>query len=66
MKSSSSKEKIKITAKMVDQVAYSAKKGNNHSKALVYLGGKGIFRKFLMELKTALKQYVINNGTARQ
>jgi hypothetical protein len=64
IKSSLSREKIKITAKMIDEVGQSAKKGN-HSKALVYLGGKSIFRKFLIELKSALKQYTIAHGTPR-
>ena len=46
---------------MVDDVGFSGKKGNQ-SKALVYLGGKSIFRKFLIELKSALKQYTVWNG----
>ena len=29
------------------------------SSKVVYLGGKSVFRKFLLELKTALKQYNI-------
>lgn len=31
-----------------------------HPKALVYLGGKSVFRKFLLELKSALRKYTIN------
>jgi hypothetical protein len=50
---------------MIDDIGHSAKKtANNHNKALVYLGGKSIFRKFLIELKTALKKYVIITGTS--
>jgi hypothetical protein len=36
-------------------IGTSAKKG----KALVYLGGKSVFRKFLLELKAALRRYTI-------
>ena len=32
------------------------------SKNLVYLGGKSLFRKFLSELKVAIKKYVIWGG----
>ena len=49
---------------MVDEVGQSAKKGA-HSKALVYLGGKSIFRKFLLELKSALKQYSITTYSTK-
>jgi hypothetical protein len=48
-----SKEKIKITAKMLEEPA------RRPPKALVYLGGKSVFRKFLLELKQALRQYVL-------
>ncbi len=65
MKSSLSKEKIKITAKMVDEYGVSNKKGPQ-SKALVYLGGKSIFRKFLIELKCSLKQYSVYNGSFKE
>jgi hypothetical protein len=57
VKSSLSREKIKITAKMVDD-SMPAKRPGNSSKA-VYLGGKSVFRKFLLELKTALRHYAI-------
>lgn len=37
----------------------SAKK---QGKALVYLGGKSVFRKFLLELKIALRSYSLNTA----
>ena len=32
------------------------------SKGLVHLGGKGVFRKFLLELKVAFRQFTIKLG----
>lgn len=62
MKSSGSKEKIKVTAKMIEEMVHIPKKTN--TKALVYLGGKSIFRKFLVELKSAFKKYLLTPGTS--
>lgn len=58
IKSSLSKEKIKVTSKMIDELGHAVKKSS--SKAFVYLGGKSIFRKFLLELKAAFRKYNIS------
>jgi hypothetical protein len=54
IKSSMSREKIKVTAKMIDD--HLPKKT---TKALVYLGGKSLFRKFLLEIKAALRKLAV-------
>lgn len=35
----------------------------NNAKAVVYLGGKSLFRKFLLEIKQAFKKYQINQAS---
>ena len=35
---------------------------NPTSKAIVYLGGKSLFRKFLVELKEAFRNYTLFAG----
>lgn len=64
---SSSKEKIKVTAKMIDEInCLGAKKGKN-SKALVHLGGgKSPFKKFLSDLKAAIRGYLIWHGSREE
>lgn len=49
-KTSGSKEKIKVTARMMDELQYQPRKNHNApaAKALVHLGGKSQFRKFLI------------------
>jgi hypothetical protein len=50
VKTTGSKEKIKVTARMMDEINYQPKKNHNApaAKALVHLGGKSQFRKFLI------------------
>ena len=62
IKTSTSKEKIKVTSRMVDDVGYLHKRNHtaNSAKAVVYLGGKAQFRKFLLELKQAFRRYCVN------
>lgn len=47
---------------------YQPKKNHNapNAKALVHLGGKSLFRKFLGELKAAFKKYIIKIGTPHE
>ena len=42
------------------EASYNPRKNHNSSKATVYLGCKGLFRKFLLQLKSAFKRYVID------
>lgn len=51
---------------MMDEIGYQPRKNHNATnvKALVHLGGKSLFRKFLMEVKTAFKKYIINVGSS--
>lgn len=64
MRTSGSKEKIKVTARIIEEMNYQPKKNHNASnvKALVYLGGKSLFRKFLNELKNSFKKYQVSTG----
>jgi hypothetical protein len=50
---------------MMDEVGYQPRKNHNapNAKALVHLGGKSLFRKFLIEIKTALRKYTISLGS---
>jgi hypothetical protein len=59
-----SREKIKVTSKMIDEMSHvTSKKTNNNSKALVHLGGgKSSLKKFFSELKNALKNYFVSLG----
>jgi hypothetical protein len=43
---------------MIDELGHAVKKSS--SKAFVYLGGKSIFRKFLLELKASFRKYNIS------
>ena len=47
---------------MMEEMGYQAKRNHNanNAKAVVYLGGKSLFRKFLLDLKQAFKKYHIN------
>lgn len=47
---------------MIEDMTHYSKKSNN--KALVYLGGKSVFRKFLSELKASFKKYIITLGNS--
>jgi hypothetical protein len=43
---------------MVDETS----QPRRNTKAIVYLGGKSLFRKFLIELKEAFKKFVTSVG----
>ena len=49
IKTSTSKQKIKVTSKMMEE-SYMPKRNHlsNNAKAVVYLGAKAQFRKFLL------------------
>lgn len=51
---------------MLDEMSYQPRKNHNASaaKALVHLGGKSQFRKFLFDLKNAFRKYNIDIGSA--
>ena len=44
--------------------AYHSKRNHssNNAKAVVYLGGKSVFRKFLLELKQTFRKYQLNQS----
>lgn len=50
---------------MIDEMGYHPRKNHNapNAKALVHLGGKSLFRKFLLEIKTAFKKYTVYLGS---
>lgn len=68
MKGSLSKEKIKVTSRLIDEMTHVRKPscGNPNPKPLVYLGGKSLFRKFLIELKLAFRRYCISPGSSSE
>lgn len=49
---------------MIDELGHAVKKSS--SKAFVYLGGKSIFRKFLLELKASFRKYNISIAPQQQ
>lgn len=64
VKSSVCKQKIKVTCKLIEEMGQHRKSQHNN-KAIIYLGGKSLFRKFLMQLKQAFKKYHASVGVCQ-
>lgn len=41
-------------------MGYGPRKNHNQNKSVVHLGGKSLFRKFLLELKNAIRKYSVS------